>query len=194
MTSLDRPPQDPTFSHREERRPVALAGWLVRAGRDDAHDFLITDMSYGGCRLETKAPLARGDRVQLNVLRRGAIPATVCWHNGHGVGLAFSTEAPAKREKPRKVDRLPLNSELLVRRAGRHAQLLDVSDLSRFGCCLHFNDPPTVGDWIWVTLPGLAPLEARIRWVDERRAGVEFVHPVHHAVFDLLLLRCGLTA
>jgi hypothetical protein len=50
------------------------------------------------------------------------------------------------------------------------------------------------GEWIWVSMPGLAPLQARVLWTENRRAGVEFVHPVHTAVFDLLLLRWGLDA
>jgi hypothetical protein len=181
-------------SLREERRPAALAGWLVRRGSDEAHDFLITDLSYRGCRLETAASLAHGDEVKLTVLRRGVIPARVQWHNGHGVGLAFSSEEPIPQKKPRKVERLPLRAELAVRRTGRRSQVLDVSDLSRHGCCLSFNDPPQKGDWIWVSLPGLAPIQARVRWTDARRAGVEFVHPIYDAVFELLLLRWGVNA
>lgn len=177
---------------REERRPTALAGWLVRAGRDEAYDFFIDNLSYGGCRLQTEAKLEPGDNVHLTVLRRGAIPATVRWNNGEGVGLCFTTDAAAKAEKPRKVDRLPLKQELVVRRSGSRARVLEVSDLSRFGCCLQFDDLTSEGEWIWVALPGLSPCEARIRWVDGFRAGVEFIHPIHEAVFDLLLDRWGL--
>nr|WP_280740543.1 PilZ domain-containing protein [Sphingomonas kaistensis] len=108
--------------------------------------------------------------------------------------MSFSTEAPEKAEKPRKGDRLPVKAELVIRHAGRRPRVLDVSDLSRFGCCLAFDELPRVDEWVWVALPGLAPVEARIRWVESRRAGVEFVHPIHQAVFDLLLLRWGLAA
>ena len=179
---------------REERRPVALSGWLVRVGSDQAHDFEIDDLSYGGCRLRSAARLARGEKVHLNVLRRGTIPATVQWHNGEGIGLSFSTEAPERAKKPRKGERLPVKSELVVRHAGRRPRVLDVSDLSRHGCCLSFDDLPRADEWVWVSLPGLAPVEARIRWIEGRRAGVEFVHPIHQAVFDLLLLRWDLAA
>jgi hypothetical protein len=33
-----------------------------------------------------------------------------------------------------------------------------------------------------------------VRWTDARRAGVEFVHPIYDAVFELLLLRWGVNA
>jgi hypothetical protein len=95
-------------------------------------------------------------------------------------------------EKPRKVERLPLQVEVIVRQSGRRGRPLEVSDLSRFGCCLTFEDQPFEGEWVWIALPGLAPIEARVRWVEARRAGVEFVHPIYEAVFDLLLLRWGL--
>jgi hypothetical protein len=40
-------------------------------------------------------------------------------------------------------------------------------------------------------MPGLSPIQARVRWADGRRAGVEFVHPLHASVLDMLLQRCA---
>lgn len=194
MTSLPVSESADGYPPREERRPVSLSGWLTRRGRTEAFDFQITNLSYGGCRLSSPAKLAAGDEVDLTVMRRGAIPAVVRWNDGESVGLSFINDQPSRPHKPRKVDRFPLSADLIVRRTGRRAQQLAVSDLSRFGCCLTFDDPQKVGDWIWVALPGLAPIEARIRWTDNRRTGVEFVHPIHDTVFDLLLLRWGLSA
>ena len=179
---------------REDRRPVALAGWLVRPGAEQAHDFFIDNLSYGGCRLQSAAKLARGDEIHLNVLRRGTIPGTVRWHNAHGVGVSFSPEAPEKVEKPRKVARVPLEAELVVRQTGRRPRSLKASDLSRFGCCLTFEDVTTEGEWVWVAMPGLAPIASRVRWVEDRRAGVEFAHPIHASVLDHLLIRWGVSA
>ena len=181
-----------TLPLREERKPAQLAGWLARCDNDRAFDFEIDNLSYGGCRLHSEAPLARGDQVVLHVHRRGSIPAVVRWRNGHGVGLSFTTDK-ARAEITRKVDRLPLSAELVVRRAGRRSQVLGASDLSRFGCRLHFTDQPRPADWIWIALPGLSPIEARVRWVKDHHTGVEFVRPIHEAVFDLLLIRWGVT-
>lgn len=194
MPGTEQLSQVPDYPPREERRPVALAGWLVRSGQEQAHDFFIDNLSYGGCRLQSAARLARGDEVHLTVLRRGAIPGVVRWHNAYGVGVSFAPEPPQNNEQPRKVERVPLQTELVVRQAGRRARVLEVSDFSRFGCCLTFEDVPSEGEWVWVALPGLSPVEARVRWTEGRRAGVEFIHPVHDAVFDLLLVRWGVTA
>lgn len=181
-----------TETDREERRPVALKGWLVHGGREERHEFLIDNLSYGGCRLQSPASLSPGEEVHLYVLRRGAIPGTVRWRNAYGIGVVFATDTHEKVEKPRKVSRVPLQKDLAVRQTGRRARVLEVSDLSRFGCCVTFEDQPFEGEWVWVTLPGLEPVEARIRWVENRRAGVEFVHPLHDAVFNLLLIRWGM--
>ena len=179
---------------REERRPVALTGWLVRDGEEQAYDFFIDNLSYGGCRMQSAARLSRGDEIHLTVLRRGAIPGTVRWHNAYGIGVCFTPVEPDRIEHPRKVARVPLQTELVVRQAGRRARVLEVSDFSRFGCCLTFEDAQFEGEWVWVSLPGLAPVQARVRWTESRKAGVEFVQPVHEAVFDLLLVRWGVTA
>ena len=194
MPGTEQAVQATEFPPREERRPVALTGWLVRDGQEQAHDFFIDNLSYGGCRLQSAAHLSRGDEVHLTVLRRGAIPGTVRWHNAYGIGVSFTPVEPDRVEHPRKVTRVPLQTELVVRQAGRRSRVLEVSDFSRFGCCLSFEDAPVEGEWVWVALPGLAPVEARVRWTEGRKAGVEFVHPVHEAVFDLLLIRWGVTA
>lgn len=187
MAVVEQPP-------REERKPAQLHGWLARTGTDKAYDFEIRDLSYGGCRLHSNAPLVRGEQVVLHVHRRGSIPAVVRWRNGHGIGLSFNPVDDGRPETPRKVERLPLHREIVVRRAGRRAQSLELTDLSRFGCCLQFVEAPTPGDWIWVALPALAPIEARVRWTDKFRAGVEFVRPIHETVFDLLLIRWSVPA
>ncbi|WP_338501358.1 PilZ domain-containing protein [Sphingomonas kaistensis] len=177
---------------REERRPVSLPGWLTRPGQEaKAHDFVIDNMSYGGCRLQTAAPLERGDAVDLTVLRRGAIPGVVRWHNAYGIGVSFAPELPERIETPRKVERVPVQTALAVRQTGRRPRSVPATNLSRFGCCLTFDDLPVAGEWVWVAMPGLAPIEARVRWADGRRAGVEFVHPIHASVLDMLLQRCA---
>ncbi|GAA3996623.1 PilZ domain-containing protein [Sphingomonas humi] len=179
---------------REDRRPVALHGWLTRRDQEQAHDFFIDNLSYGGCRIQSAARLARGDQVNLTVHRRGVIPGTVRWHNAYGIGVSFTPEVPDRTEVPRRGDRLPLKAEVMVRQTGRRARALAISDLSRFGCSLSFEDRPFEGECVWVALPGLAPVEGRVRWADGREAGVEFVQPIYEAVFELLLVRMGLTA
>ena len=182
------------YPGREGRRQVALHGWLIRPGTERAHDFSIDNLSYGGCRLQSSAQLALGDKVDINVHHRGTIPGTVRWLNAYGIGISFAAETLEKIEKPRKGTRLSLDGELTVRQAARRARSIPANDLSRFGCCVDFEEQPFEGERVWVTLPGLTALEARVKWKEGLRAGLEFAHPVHESVFNLTLLRLGIAA
>lgn len=141
------PATDATHPAREERRPVSLPGWLTRPGQEaTAHDFVIDNLSYGGCRMQSAARLERGDAVSLTVLRRGAIPGVVRWHNAYGIGVSFTPEPPERIETPRKVERVPVQTALAVRQTGRRPRSVPATDLSRFGCCLTFDDLPMEGE------------------------------------------------
>jgi hypothetical protein len=41
-------------------------------------------------------------------------------------------------------------------------------------------------DKIWISLPGIEALQGRICWVKDWVAGVEFEHPIHEAVFEMI--------
>jgi len=176
---------------REDRKNVALRGWFVRPLDQSVWDFCITDLSYSGCRIETAAPLNRGEQVRLGVQKLGNIAATVCWRRNGFVGLAFTEVQPKPQHWPRKSDRHPFESVVLVRRPGRRSQMIDARDIARHGCRLSFVDAPAVGEHLWVRLPGLEPIDAEVRWVRDFECGVSFETPIHEAVFALVLTRAG---
>jgi len=43
------------------------------------------------------------------------------------------------------------------------------------------------GTLVWLTLPGMAGLEARVVWIDHVRCGCAFTQPLHQAVFDRIV-------
>ncbi|GAA4034352.1 hypothetical protein GCM10022281_13070 [Sphingomonas rosea] len=173
-----------SFPSREERRTSHLSGWLKRVDGQFA-DFTLVDLSYGGCRIRTEAPLCRGERVSLSFPGRGLIEAAVRWWRGDEFGMTFAVTGE-DTQTPRQVERLQTRLSVAVRRAGRRSQWIEAHDISPHGCCLEFVEMPRVGDLLFVQLPGLEAIEARVRWVEGYRAGVEFARPVHPAVFDLL--------
>ncbi|MDP1028049.1 pilus assembly protein PilZ [Sphingomonas sp. KR1UV-12] len=61
---------------------------------------------------------------------------------------------------------------------------IDVSDLSTTGfrAATAFTLYP--GTIVWLTLPGLAPIEAVVAWHDRYHYGCTFARPLHPAVFD----------
>jgi hypothetical protein len=61
---------------------------------------------------------------------------------------------------------------------------IDVVDLSMTGFRAQTSFTLWPGTTVWLTLPGLAGLEAVVAWRDKSRYGCAFVKPLHPAVFD----------
>lgn len=78
-----------------------------------------------------------------------------------------------------------LNAKLRPRE-GKPADV-DVLDLSSLGFraeCLSSFHP---GDHVWLKLPGLETLYARVAWTDQAFIGCEFTAPIHPAVIEMVL-------
>jgi hypothetical protein len=89
----------------------------------------------------------------------------------------------------RKGLRVSIESMVKLRRRGHHKFTVQVFDLSMEGCKLEFLETPQLDETVWLKFEGLEGLEATVRWLDANTAGVEFVRPLHPAVFDLLVNR-----
>ena len=89
----------------------------------------------------------------------------------------------------RKSARISLAAQVLLRRSGRHNYNVSIYDVSREGCRVDFLERPDLDERVWVKIEGLEGLEASVCWVEDFAAGLEFVRPIHPAVFDLLVQR-----
>ena len=64
---------------------------------------------------------------------------------------------------------------------------LEVLDISAGGCMVDFHGSAArPGERVLITLPGLSPLSGELVWVEDGRAGIAFVQPLHETVFDRL--------
>lgn len=63
---------------------------------------------------------------------------------------------------------------------------VEVVDLSMTGFRCETASRVAVGQHVSVTIPGLAPLEGRVAWVEGIRFGCKFEQALHVAVFDHL--------
>jgi hypothetical protein len=193
---MDRTPTQPTIAseecsglpERQERRRVELAGHLVPPD-GVVLDVRILDFSYNGCQLALPRFVIAGDEVRLSVPGRGAITATVRWCKGGRAGLRFHDEPQEKEEIERNAERVPAAIEAQLRRVGRLAYSVSLRDVSPEGCKVELVERPAVGEVMHLKLPGLESLEARARWVEGHVAGLKFKHPLHPAVFAMLLDR-----
>jgi len=174
---------------RSERRPVALRGYII--AEDGAHhEIRLADLSYEGCGIETSVKLAPGDTVKLSVLRLGGIEAEVRWYQDGKAGLVFTPlAAEAKKEWPRRSERVSLAADVSLRRIGKSTFRVNVTDVSPDGCKVQLVERPAVDEHVLVKFEGLEPMESEVCWVDGFTAGLKFERAMHPAVFDLLVAR-----
>lgn len=87
-------------------------------------------------------------------------------------------------EAPRRAERVAVRMEASLRQPNFSKFDVLVSDLSTdgFRCETHFRvSPNTI---VWLTIPGLAPLESRVVWANGNAYGCSFIHPLHVAVME----------
>ncbi len=181
---------DEHANFRELRRVVALDGF---GALEDGTTFAgsVIDLSYDGCRIETAIALLPGVKLKISVLGLGgALDAVVRWCRRGHVGLKFSPVVVTQRlETPRKHDRVEVTAQLSLRRAGRSHYRARLFDLTNTGCKVEFIERPRREELLWAKFDGMDSLEAAVRWIDGFYGGLEFVRPIHPAVFELLLAR-----
>lgn len=66
----------------------------------------------------------------------------------------------------------------------RPATRVTVTDLSTGGCGIELAIHVEPDARVWLKLPGLESLPARVAWTADGRAGLAFDHPLHPAVVD----------
>ena len=74
-----------------------------------------------------------------------------------------------------------------LRQRGAHAVTVQIIDLSvtGFRAATHLELMP--GSDVWLKLPGLETLHARVVWMRGHMLGCEFARPLHPAVLDMIV-------
>ena len=98
-------------------------------------------------------------------------------------------DLPDGEPERRKASRVPIASEVLVRRIGGFSFNVALTDISTGGCRVELLEASEIGDPVVARLPKLEPLGARVCWAEGTTTGVQFLTTIHPAVFDLLLSR-----
>lgn len=96
---------------------------------------------------------------------------------------------PKRAPKPRSERREPLVLRVGLRRSGCRMVAVELRDLSTQGFRAETFDRVQPGERVWLTLPGLEGLCARVAWTRDDQIGCEFVSPLHSAVLNILLAK-----
>lgn len=92
-------------------------------------------------------------------------------------------------EQPRRADRITLNCEIEFRRHAGSRYPVDLLDFSPQGCCI---SPPVrvePGESVWLRIPGMESIHAKVAWTEQWKAGLSFDTPFHPAVFDSVVAK-----
>ncbi|MEH3035308.1 MAG: pilus assembly protein PilZ [Sphingomonas adhaesiva] len=95
-----------------------------------------------------------------------------------------TTSADSESEESRHALRRAVTMRAHLRDRGTTRFEIDVIDLSVTGFRAQTSFTLWPGTTVWLTLPGLAALEAVVAWRDKTRYGCAFSKPLHPAVFD----------
>jgi hypothetical protein len=88
----------------------------------------------------------------------------------------------------RRVDRQRYEAQIQFRKGTRRA-LVKLCDISRFGARIEGVFLVREGDHLFVTLPGIAPVGARVAWVSQFEFGCEFIQPLNDIILNAIIAR-----
>jgi hypothetical protein len=84
-----------------------------------------------------------------------------------------------------------LDASVSLRRPGQLGYRVKVFDASLHGCRVELIERPRLEEQLWVKFDGLQALEAEVCWIEGFTAGVNFIQPIHPAVFHRLTSGIG---
>lgn len=175
--SREPPPQP---ERRSEDRHLTLfrVGSILIDGRREL--CLVKNISAGGALVRAYCRLRADLELQIELKEKQPIPGRVNWVKGTDAGITFDERVDvvdllrSSAEGPRpRMPRVEVRCVVFVREGAttNRAKLINVS---QGGLSVDSENQLTVGSDVTVTLPGLAPQAAVVRWSEGSRYGISF--------------------
>ena len=92
-----------------------------------------------------------------------------------------------KPQRQRKSDRIAVNVGAGLRQRGASGVSVRVLDLSPHGFRAATHLELCDGTDVWLRLPGLEPLHAKVAWTEGHFIGCAFERPLHPAVVEMIV-------
>jgi PilZ domain len=97
----------------------------------------------------------------------------------------------ASHDDTRRALRMDIEFPAMLREPGTTKFQVKVKDLSATGFRCETSFTLQKGSTIWLTIPGLAGLEATVAWRDGFKYGFSFNSPLHIAIFEHVARQFG---
>ena len=177
--SLDAEPP-PESERRADERHLTL----FRVGSillDDRRELcLVKNISAGGTLVRAYCKLKEGQRLLVELKEQQPVPGKVTWVQGMDAGITFEDPVDVlellKANSDGTKSRMPRMAISCVGfvRQGAIVHRAILNNISQGGVSVETANPLNVGSEATVTLPGLAPQPAVVRWNDGQRYGITF--------------------
>lgn len=171
----------PAHQADEDDRAALQPGALARGSLREIC-FLRTITPVGAL-LCVDSPVRVGEPLDLALMTGERIAGRVEWVQGREVGLRFEEHADIFGLIARNLVRQPGDARRMPRialraaawlEAGSRTELVTIHDLSDGGARIRTNVPLVVHEQVLLTPDGFRPLEATVRWAEDRMAGLCF--------------------
>lgn len=108
---------------------------------------------------------------------------------GPDMGALTGELALVATPRERKTERRSVDLDAGLRQRGANGVTVQIVDLSTngFRASTHLDLYP--GKDVWLKLPGIEALHARVAWAEGHWVGCEFTRPLHPAVLDMIVRR-----
>lgn len=184
-----------------ERRQGTRLITILRVGKlisaDSQELCLIRNISEGGLMAHVYSHHQIGDRVVIEFKSDQHVSGTIRWAEDENVGVAFDepidvaevlrTQAAGDGKRPRS-PRLEVRGRARLK-VGEEIWRVEVRNLSQGGAKIEIAAPLPIGEDAVITVDGLRPVKAVIRWQEFGCAGLEFIPAIP---FDELTQWLGL--
>lgn len=192
---MDKQPVETTLYSLEENAPepggerradphlrLLRVGTLIIDGRREL--CLIKSISAGGMLVRAYSAIEPGERLAIEIREGVPVDATARWAKDDCVGLSFDKPIDVlglistSLDGPRpRMPRIEIHCTAWLRE-GAMLHRTKALDISQGGIKIVSPKELPVGVEVVVTLPGLAPIPAEIRWSDGDRFGIAFHRPL----------------
>lgn len=170
----------PTADRRSDERHMTLfrVGTIVIGDRREL--CLVKNISAGGVSVRAYCTLEPDQAVLLELKEQQPISGTVTWLRGTDAGITFDERVDileilkASGDGPRpRMPRIEVHCVCFVREGAAMNRAV-LHNISQGGASVETANALSVDADVTVSLPGLAPLGAVVRWSDGNRYGLSF--------------------
>jgi hypothetical protein len=171
------PPADTDQRSGERHLTLFRVGSVIIGKRREL--CLVKNISAGGALIRVYCALKPKARVQIELKERQPLAGRVSWLRGSDAGIAFDKPVDVPDLLKNDDGSRPRMPRIETRCVGfvREGAILHravVHNISQGGLSIETPNSLTVGGEVTVSLPGLAPQGAVVRWNDGSRYGITF--------------------